>query len=106
MAQRKVKIQSETARNWDSHPKLTGVILQKGVQKMPAFGDRDKIEEREYLLIASDEGHHERVYKNAALADLFKAATAKDHVELESLGTKQTANGRPFRVFTFTLWSE
>ena len=96
--ERQFKYRSRYTANWERIPKVEGVVLEKGRQKL-------KDRTASFLKVQAEDGEV-TVFESAGLADLFKVAEIGDSVSIEYLGTVQTQAGRDFRQFRSAVWTE
>lgn len=98
----KNKLRTEITANWDKHPRVTGRVLRLDSQEI----DGPKgVELVPYVLIESDQ-RFVRVYKSAALEEMFAVAKVGDFVDIESVGMRLTKSQRQCRQFDVRVWED
>jgi hypothetical protein len=95
-------LRTEITNNWERHPRVTGRILRldeqsiegpKGVEVVP------------YILVESG-NRFVRVYKSAALEEMFSVAKVGLFVDIESVGMRTTKSNRQCRQLDVRVWED
>lgn len=95
-------LRTEITNNWERHPKVAGRVLRLDTQDIDGLKG---VEQVPYILVESD-GRFVRVYKSAALEELFAVVKVGYFVDIESVGMRVTKANRNCRQFDVRCWED